>query len=278
MMKRARRGDHRRSAQLTLVLLVVAASIPVRGMGQHMASSTRVIDVSGSPTRVLTLGVDTREQGEAVLVLFGAAGAPLEAWGTWPKRLATLSPVVAYDRPGIGGSPFDGQAPTPERVVEHAHEMLAVLDLAPPYVLVGWSWGGPRIRQYSGAYPSDVAGLVYLDPTDMEATPAEVAGASSSEELADIYAELDAVVATRNMSPAQNAERRVITQFNRSSVAERGLPDDLAVPTIVVLATRVPDIPSGAPSYVTGRGMRPCTLVEFGSSATGRSVNRTLRW
>src|SRR5262249_1303591 len=35
--------------------------------------------------------------------------------------------------------------------------------LRPPYVLVGWSFGGLNVRAYNGLYPQDMAGIVLVD-------------------------------------------------------------------------------------------------------------------
>lgn len=245
--------------------------------------STRVVDVSGSPTRVMTFGLEDRERGEPILFLMAGGGAPIEFWGEWISMISSLAPVVTYDRPGIGESPFDGVDPTPERVAEHAHELLNVLDVPPPYILVGWSWGGPLIRFYAGKYPKDIVGMVYLDPSDMTATPAENIGASNEEELRERQAELDAVMAAHEMPPGIEAEGieaegRAATEFFRSPVADRGLPDDLDVPTSVVLATLAPSISADAPSYIDERyfeTMFARRVRQFGEWTLGRP-NTTL--
>ena len=260
-------------------LLCVGMCLPAGARGQAPDVSMREVDVHGSPTRVLTVGLAGRGQDEAILLLsHGGGGAPIESWGEWLSMISSLAPVVTYDRPGIGESPFDGIDPTPARVVEHLHELLDVLEVAPPYILVGWSWGGPLIRYYAGQHPEDVVGMVYLDPTDMTATSAEAAGASNPEELAEIWAELDSVRATRSLPPGRAAELRVITRFNRSTVADRNLPDDPDVPTSVVLATLPPSIPANAPSYVTEdwyEKMYARRVRQFGEWLGGRS-NTTL--
>ena len=232
-------------------LLVLFSTVLVScAESEQSVGFTRVVDVSGSSTKVLTVGLEGRAPGEPVLFLMAGGGATTEAWGEWLSMISSLAPVVTYDRPGIGESPFDGIDPTPRRVVEHAHELLGVLEVPPPYILVGWSWGGPLIRYYSGAYPEEVVGMVYLDPSDVTASPAENIGASSEEDLRKRQAELDSLTAARNLSPGREAEYRATTGFFRAPVADRGLPDDLDVPTSVVLATLTPRIPDGAPSYM----------------------------
>ncbi|MCC6233240.1 MAG: alpha/beta hydrolase, partial [Verrucomicrobiales bacterium] len=42
---------------------------------------------------------------------------------------------------------------------------LAAAGRRPPYLLVGYSFGGPYTRVFADLYPSDVAGLVLVDPT-----------------------------------------------------------------------------------------------------------------
>lgn len=239
---------------------------------------TRVVNVLGSSTKVMTLGLEDRGPGEPALFLMAGGGAPIEFWGEWISMISALAPVVTYDRPGIGGSPFDGVDPTPERVAEHSHELLNVLDVPPPYILVGWSWGGPLIRFYAGKYPEDVVGMVYLDPSDMTASPAENIGASNEEELRERQAELDAVMAASEMPPGREAEARAATKFFRSPVADRGLPDDLDVPTSVVLATLAPNISADAPSYIDERYyemMFARRVRQFGEWTLGRP-NTTL--
>ncbi len=235
--------------RVVLVPLFFAAFVTCEG-AEVTPGPTRVVEVLGSPTKVLTVGLEARAPGEPVLFLMAGGGTTVEAWGEWITIISSLAPVVTYDRPGIGGSPFDGLDPTPHRVAEHAHELLSVLDVPPPYILVGWSWGGPLIRFFSGAYPDEVVGMVYLDPSDMTASPAENIGAASEEELRRRQAELDSVVAARELPPSREAEYRATTAFFRAPVADRGLPDDLDVPTSVVLATLAPRISDGAPSYM----------------------------
>jgi pimeloyl-ACP methyl ester carboxylesterase len=40
--------------------------------------------------------------------------------------------------------------------------------MAPPYILVGHSFGGPFIRVFAGMYPGEVSGMVLVDPTQEE--------------------------------------------------------------------------------------------------------------
>src|SRR5262245_13132321 len=60
--------------------------------------------------------------------------------------LSKESRTIRYDRPGLGGSVDDGESPTPRHIVTVLHDALAAAGIVPPYILVGHSLGGTRIR------------------------------------------------------------------------------------------------------------------------------------
>ena len=78
-----------------------------------------------------------------------------------------MAPVVAYDRAGLGRSEWDDTSPTPRHVADRLRRVLRQIGADPPYVLVGFSWGGMLARYFAGYYPSDVVGLVFVDPSPM---------------------------------------------------------------------------------------------------------------
>ena len=64
-------------------------------------------------------------------------------------------------------------APRPEprdarQIARELHTALANAGVAPPYILVGHSLGGPLIRVFAGMYPGEVNGMVLVDPTQEE--------------------------------------------------------------------------------------------------------------
>lgn len=199
--------------------------------------AVRVIEVSGQPTRVLTLGLDERVAGSPVLFLHAGGGVTLEGWAPWLIAASEIVPVVAYDRVGIGGSPFDGVEPTFDQVVVHAHELLAALDVRPPLVLAGHSIGAVVIAKYAARYPNEVSGLVYLDPTEFRLSPHEWVQASSDEEMEARWRDIRDLNSTGS-PPGFLAWERMVDAFLQTPVAERRLPADPDIPTAVVLGTK----------------------------------------
>jgi pimeloyl-ACP methyl ester carboxylesterase len=228
------------------VALVVTSPVST----QEPIWSPRVVQMGANAVRVLTVGLDGRTSGEPVFVLQAGAGTPLDAWDyRFVREIASWAPVVAYDRPGLGGSRFDGHEPTFDRVADHLNSLLAVLAVDPPYILIGHSWGGPLILHHAARYPHDVVGLVYVDPSnphrDLE-LPTDPAGRASA------LAALDSARALSRLMPAgRGAESRVLMGYWSTLPQERAIPPNLAVPTAVVLGTYV-----GAPVPLSERPAR----------------------
>jgi pimeloyl-ACP methyl ester carboxylesterase len=95
----------------------------------------------------------------------GLGDAGTEGWATLRPLLPGNLQAFWYDRPGLGTSEDDGQAPTPRHIASVLHETLAAANVRPPYILIGHSLAGVRIRTFAAVYPADVAGLVFVDPT-----------------------------------------------------------------------------------------------------------------
>jgi pimeloyl-ACP methyl ester carboxylesterase len=98
----------------------------------------------------------------------GADGGPLEAWARVQPAVSRFTRAVSYDRAGIGLS-APGPAPRDARqIARELHVALANAHIAPPYILVGHSLGGPYNRVFAGMYPAEVSGMVLIDPTQEE--------------------------------------------------------------------------------------------------------------
>src|SRR6185503_8930154 len=102
-------------------------------------------------------------QGSPTVVFEHGASAFAIDFTLVQSELQKSHRVCSYDRAGSGWSdllpPF-----TPSPDTADLHALLTAAKEPAPYVLVGASRGGLLIRGYLAAYPSDVAGLVFIDP------------------------------------------------------------------------------------------------------------------
>jgi pimeloyl-ACP methyl ester carboxylesterase len=204
--------------------------------------STRTIAVDGRAMRIYAEGLERRAPGDPVVVFEAGAATTLDVWSAIPRRVAQHVPVVAYDRSGLGQSVWDDQPPTPAHVTAKLRRMLQQIGAPPPYILVGWSWGGTLARFYAGYFPADVAGIVYLDPGPIVTnTPEEEiapfveigAGRAGYDAFWDAFRGMRA-----SSPPAIRAEFDVFYGLMRRDLRDRDLRPAPKVPAAIIVAAK----------------------------------------
>jgi pimeloyl-ACP methyl ester carboxylesterase len=112
----------------------------------------------------VALEVVVAGDGLVTVVFENGLGTPLELWDAVASRIAQSTRTVRYDRRSAPHSGALG-ARTAAAMASDLERLLAVLDLKPPYVLVGHSWGGVVARTFIHQHPTAVGGLVLVDAT-----------------------------------------------------------------------------------------------------------------
>ncbi|MEX1241493.1 MAG: alpha/beta hydrolase [Cyclobacteriaceae bacterium] len=206
------------------------------------ARTTRMVEVDGYQVRVQVAGLGSRQRGSPVIILEAGLSNSLEVWNKVFSQVASAAPVVAYDRAGMGRSDWDNMTPTPQHVTARLRRLLLTMDVAPPYVLVGYSWGGILARYFAGYYPTEIAGIVYVDP-----------GPIITQSLADELAPFDSVGAGREgheaywssfgalierRSPAAKAEFRAMRNLFVLNPGDRDLRAVPDVPVVVLISAK----------------------------------------
>ncbi|WP_169578118.1 alpha/beta fold hydrolase [Salinimicrobium xinjiangense] len=122
------------------------------------------IDINSHQMNVETAGLDAREPGEPVIIFESPSGGTVKDWDSIFYKAASIAPVIRYDRSGLGKSEWNGKKPSPENIAVHLLELLETMEIKPPYVLVGHSWGTQLVRHFAYLYPEKTGGLILLDP------------------------------------------------------------------------------------------------------------------
>ncbi len=116
------------------------------------------VDIGGR-----TLNLYCSGEGGPTVILDSGAGAPGYAWSHIQPELAKFTRACWYDRAGEGWSDPGPYPRTSAAIAQDLHALLTRANVAPPYVLVGHSFGGLNVRVYNGLYTNDVAGMVLVD-------------------------------------------------------------------------------------------------------------------
>jgi pimeloyl-ACP methyl ester carboxylesterase len=119
----------------------------------------RRVDIGGA-----VLEAELSGAGRVTVVFENGLGTSLDEWDAVVPRVASGARVVRYDRRRASSS-GSLQARTAADMAIDLEKLLAALAVAPPYLLVGHSWGGVVARVFAHTHPSSVAGLVFVDAT-----------------------------------------------------------------------------------------------------------------
>lgn len=204
--------------------------------------NSRMVEIDGHDVHVRFSGLENRKQGSPVIVFEAGATNSLEVWNRVLPNVASFAPVVAYDRAGLGQSVWDNKPPTPKHVSGKLHQLLGKIGAAPPYLLVGYSWGGVLARYFAGYYPGDMAGLVYVDPSPIvtqsfadELAPFDSVGAGKAgyDTLWTSFAALFA-----NAPAAAHAEFKVLRSLMVLDIKDRDIPPVPDVPVVILIAAK----------------------------------------
>jgi pimeloyl-ACP methyl ester carboxylesterase len=131
----------------------------------------RATEARNLPTRVgqavdiggRTLNLYCSGEGTPTVILEPGGNSPGYDWVLQQSKMAAFTRACWYDRAGVGWSDPPFSPRTGASIADDLHEALHRAGVLPPYVMVGASVGGEYIRIYTARYPTDVAGLVFVD-------------------------------------------------------------------------------------------------------------------
>ena len=117
-----------------------------------------LFDVGGYRLHAVIAG-----EGATTVVFLSGLGGTCLAWYGIQREIARETRTISYDRGGLGWSDHRPGRSTSRVIAEELRALLYAAGIAPPYVLVGHSFGGVHARAFADQYPDEVAGMVLVD-------------------------------------------------------------------------------------------------------------------
>jgi len=160
---------NRHEIPVTIVLgLILSVSACGLQLGQTGTSENKspvldeMTDVGGYRLHINCAGVSAK--GSPTVVMDAGGYDSSDSWNVVQPEIAKFAHVCVYDRAGLGKSE---RGPSPsypsQEIVKDLHVLLVNAGIAPPFVLVGHSFGGMNVRLYASQHPDDIAGMVLID-------------------------------------------------------------------------------------------------------------------
>jgi pimeloyl-ACP methyl ester carboxylesterase len=133
-----------------------------RSLGPRMG---RAVDIGGRSLNIYCSGL-----GSPTVIFESNFGMPGYSWLPIQRQIANFTRACWYDRAGYGWSdpgPFPNHS---DSIARDLHRLLLNAHVPPPYVLVAHALGSFDVRVFRGYYPTEVAGMVLVDPTSEDLT------------------------------------------------------------------------------------------------------------
>jgi pimeloyl-ACP methyl ester carboxylesterase len=144
---------------LAILFGAAAEAIMRAGAARQYPAAGRLVDIGGRRVQL-----DCRGSGSPTVVLeSGLDNLGSLSWALVHDSIATTSRTCAYSRAGIMWSDATPGAFDSKAVAEDLHAALTKAGERAPFVVVGHSLGGPYALIFTGLYPTEVAGLVFVD-------------------------------------------------------------------------------------------------------------------
>jgi pimeloyl-ACP methyl ester carboxylesterase len=145
-------------AGLFLIIILVLLVAPIASMGAPQPPG-RLVDVGGIRMHIYCTG-----EGSPTIILDAGLNGGTMSWAQVQEQVSNHTRVCSYDRAGMSWSEPGTKPRTYMKIADELHALLAASGEEGPYVLVGHSVGAHTVRFFVQKYPTDVAGIVLVDP------------------------------------------------------------------------------------------------------------------
>jgi pimeloyl-ACP methyl ester carboxylesterase len=142
---------------------MLLGAAPVRSSDAPYVRPQQLVDIGGRHLNMYCLG-----RGSPTVILDAGLGSSLFTWHLVQPQLSHVVRICSYDRAGYGFSDPSGTEHTTNANVDDLHRLLSIAHVPKPYLLVAHSLNAFDARVFTDRYRSDVAGMLLIDPSDVD--------------------------------------------------------------------------------------------------------------
>jgi len=121
---------------------------------------SNLVDIGGGRR----LNLNCVGQGSPTVIFEQGGEGNILNWRKVQPAITAITRTCFYDRAGFGFSDPPDKPVTVVNVTDDLHKLLQIAGIGGPIVLVGHSIGGLYATVYADRFPSEVSGLVLIDP------------------------------------------------------------------------------------------------------------------
>jgi pimeloyl-ACP methyl ester carboxylesterase len=202
------------------VATILAGAVAKGGLAKKYPAPGQLVDVDGYKMHIQCIG-----QGNPTVILEAGLNDFSVFWTLVQPKVSEFIRVCVYDRAGYGWSDVNPHPRTSKAMVSELHALLINANEAPPYVLVGHSFGGTLVRLYAHKYPDEVTGMVLIDAPHEELFARIPEWRVGIEHMIDLF---------RTLIPLRSFG---ILALSPGSIPNRGLPEGALAQYRAVIAT-----------------------------------------
>jgi pimeloyl-ACP methyl ester carboxylesterase len=145
------------------IIILILLVAPIVAMAATPQPPGRLVDVGGGGVGI-NMHIYCTGEGNPTVVLDAGANGGTMSWAKVQEQVSNHTRVCSYDRAGMSWSEPGPKPRTFMRIADELHALLQTAGEEGPYVLVGHSVGAHTIRFFAQEYPTDIAGIVLVDP------------------------------------------------------------------------------------------------------------------
>lgn len=147
-----------------LMVFVLISCINTKDKNEQFGKGNQEEEIKNNET--VKFNTLIKGTGSPTVIFESGLGTPLNNWEQIQSSISANYKTVSYDRRGIGESPATDSERTLENLVSDLDILISQNKIDGPVIFVGHSLGGHIVRKYQQLFPSKVAGLFLVDPTN----------------------------------------------------------------------------------------------------------------